>query len=689
MLESIDLDTERFEDIVDEAIKKISVLYPEWTDYNYHDPGITIIELFAWLKEIQQYYINQMGIQNKDIFYKLLGIERKHNAEAFVNIEAEADVTRRLPEKSRFFAGDMVFETKKAKTLIQGNIQKLLIKEGKGIRTVILNKSGSDGSFGEYPFGKNVEKGNAFYILFDKPLPIYTELSIFFRISKDNPVTRNVIGDFSFYSLAKLTYEYWTEDGFVEIKSISDETYALVQDGYLYFTLYKEMQKTRIYKEKGYVIKIQVLEQEYDIPPFLTGISANMIPAKQEETIFDFYDIPIQKCIITLENLSVDIPTILAWNGEEKIFTEEKGIYKEVKFTKTLQEEEQRGIYEIPMEDQRLPDGIRIIYVPFGGWESTLLGMGKGYSNQQFQLSMTDFLTTADNMISYDNFELMTVEGEYGCRWEKKENFYHSGPSDCHYVFKEETGDITFGDGIHGKCPVGEIRIIRLRTTRGSGGNIKPGAITNKKACNHESAYGGKNGETVEEAIDSFCRQLKKGRRLITKEDYEKTVMETPGLMLLTCKVMEQEKEANLIEIAVKPYTENEKSKLSHAYKKNIYRYLEDKRTIGTIIKLLPPVYVEIEIYGDIFIKPQYFNARGEIEEGVKKYIQDNNHTFGQPIVYHQLFTFIDRMEAVVKVKTLTLVTTNEQINTNLQGDLLPPANAIVLLKSIQILYQT
>ena len=60
MLPVISLDDERFEEIVDKARKMIPNLYPEWTDHNYHDPGITMLELFAWLKEIQQFHMDQI-----------------------------------------------------------------------------------------------------------------------------------------------------------------------------------------------------------------------------------------------------------------------------------------------------------------------------------------------------------------------------------------------------------------------------------------------------------------------------------------------------------------------------------------------------------------------------------------------------------------------------------------------------
>ena len=43
------LDDRRFQDFVDEAKRLIPRYCPDWTDHNVSDPGITLIELFAWM----------------------------------------------------------------------------------------------------------------------------------------------------------------------------------------------------------------------------------------------------------------------------------------------------------------------------------------------------------------------------------------------------------------------------------------------------------------------------------------------------------------------------------------------------------------------------------------------------------------------------------------------------------------
>jgi hypothetical protein len=67
-----DLDDRRYEDLVEEARASIPHLHPGWTDHNASDPGITLVELFAWLVEMVLYRINRVTPQTYDVFLKLL-----------------------------------------------------------------------------------------------------------------------------------------------------------------------------------------------------------------------------------------------------------------------------------------------------------------------------------------------------------------------------------------------------------------------------------------------------------------------------------------------------------------------------------------------------------------------------------------------------------------------------------------
>jgi predicted phage baseplate assembly protein len=54
------LDDRHFQDIVDEAKKRIPQYCKEWTDHNVSDPGVTLIELFAWMTDIILYRMNRV-----------------------------------------------------------------------------------------------------------------------------------------------------------------------------------------------------------------------------------------------------------------------------------------------------------------------------------------------------------------------------------------------------------------------------------------------------------------------------------------------------------------------------------------------------------------------------------------------------------------------------------------------------
>src|SRR5271155_1597082 len=54
------LDDRQFADIVAEAKTLIPRYAPEWTNFNESDPGITLVELFAWMTEILTYRLNQV-----------------------------------------------------------------------------------------------------------------------------------------------------------------------------------------------------------------------------------------------------------------------------------------------------------------------------------------------------------------------------------------------------------------------------------------------------------------------------------------------------------------------------------------------------------------------------------------------------------------------------------------------------
>ena len=70
------IDDRRYDDIVAEVRTRIARYTPEWqpvwTDLNDSDPGITIVQVFAWLSEMLMYRMAQVPKLNYLKFLELI-----------------------------------------------------------------------------------------------------------------------------------------------------------------------------------------------------------------------------------------------------------------------------------------------------------------------------------------------------------------------------------------------------------------------------------------------------------------------------------------------------------------------------------------------------------------------------------------------------------------------------------------
>ena len=68
------LDDRRFQELVDDAKRLVQDRCPEWTDHNVSDPGVTMIELFAWMTDQLLYRLNRVPDRNYVKFLELIGV---------------------------------------------------------------------------------------------------------------------------------------------------------------------------------------------------------------------------------------------------------------------------------------------------------------------------------------------------------------------------------------------------------------------------------------------------------------------------------------------------------------------------------------------------------------------------------------------------------------------------------------
>ena len=68
------LDDRRFQDLVDDAKRLVQQRCPEWTDHNVSDPGVTLIEAFAYMTDQLLYRLNRVPDRHYIRFLDLIGV---------------------------------------------------------------------------------------------------------------------------------------------------------------------------------------------------------------------------------------------------------------------------------------------------------------------------------------------------------------------------------------------------------------------------------------------------------------------------------------------------------------------------------------------------------------------------------------------------------------------------------------
>lgn len=82
------LDDRRFQDLVDDAKRMVQQRCPEWTDHNVSDPGVTLIETFAFMTDELLYRLNRVPDRLYVTFLDLLGVTLHPPTPAHVGVTA-------------------------------------------------------------------------------------------------------------------------------------------------------------------------------------------------------------------------------------------------------------------------------------------------------------------------------------------------------------------------------------------------------------------------------------------------------------------------------------------------------------------------------------------------------------------------------------------------------------------------
>lgn len=664
------LDNRTFEQLLKEARRSISNYAPEWTNHNPADPGITLIELIAWLAEITSYRVNLVTEEHLLKYLELLGVRPESSQSAITDLSFEAEKIVLLKEGTVFLAeknGEKIdFELLEDININPLKLEKIIANEV----AVPLAQSSTSGSQCddfkklltyapiERPL-KDQRKGTSFVTastqekdsMLQENSPIY---GIFERSNQNEnadlffaPFGLNLKENSELYLGFKPTDESKNE---ISLESLNFMCYLYEKD-------LIDPGKHGKEAESEYEFESARLKWEISVSP----------EGKQWKEV-----IPKDGTRNFTKSGSLLFTRLEGWVCSSINFCSEGN--ENYWLRCTLLDFK----YEYPPRIERIRlNTAQVIQKKI--LTDLVLGISSGLPGQVFKLPETPVLRGSIKL---------ALDGE----WKEVEDFDVSTPTDPHFTLESLKGEIRFGDGLWGKIPPKdiEIRVIKYETGRGERGNLQANSnwvlkekdISGLVISNFKPATGGTDEESIDEAFERFIRDLRVPYRAVTSEDFEYIARKTPGLRVAQAKAIpnficrsntEEEgiEEEGTVTVVVVPFSplntfENPPTP-STDFINAITKHINKHRLLGTFVCVVPPKYIKVKVQVTLGI------SKGFSETEIRKEVIGKLELFLHPIrgdfsgkgwpvgknVYrseiYQLITEIEGVDFVEKIEIYDL----------------------------------
>lgn len=225
MLKARNLDDQTYQEIVKAAEGRLPWLCPSWTDHNAHDPGITILELMAWYKELQQYQMNQVTDALRRKLLKLVGIYCRPAHPAGCAVELSPQDPPRLAGARLTTQEDIPFELTEAVPAHRPVLARICVEQGE--RLVDVGEMLGDRYITFQPFAPAEGRRSTLRVGFSALGE--GELRLWFDVERPEGVSRN---PFASPEQAPRVIR-WCCIGAPDTLVVRDDTHALSQSGYV------------------------------------------------------------------------------------------------------------------------------------------------------------------------------------------------------------------------------------------------------------------------------------------------------------------------------------------------------------------------------------------------------------------------------------------------------------------------
>lgn len=553
------LDDRSFQELVDEAKKRIPHYCKEWTDHNVSDPGVTLIELFAWMTDLILYRLNRVPELHYIKFMEMLGITLREPVSARVPVSfwlsapqetamvipkgTEVASTQTETEPSIVFTTDTDFVVEPP---VLTQVISRVAASGKGNKKQYIDQNVrrlEAGFEGFDVFSQVPQIDDAFYLGFENNISSHI---IEFELDCDPAGGAGIDPTLPPYIWEASTGE--KENRWTVCSQEADTTKGFNVQGRIEIHL-PEMGKYSVSEESLYWVRVRI--KDISEAELLDGVNPYQVSPKVLQ--------------LNVASLGGTVPT-----------THAEHVSKE------------------------------------------FLGRSDGSAGQRFQLQMAPILerNPGEQLV-------VQVDGENPRHWTEVADFADSGANDRHYTLDNLTGELRFGpavrqqDGaikLYGNIPTRGANLIfeKYRYGGGEKGNIQTGIINTLKTSipyisrvvNRQPAWGGLDPETLESAMMRAPKLLRSRDRAVTESDFEFLAREAlpASIGRVKCLQPRPSEEGRIapgqVYVLVIPrvmnpdyYLEPKELEPNGEDLKKLDTYLNDRRLLSTRMDIRAPAY--------------------------------------------------------------------------------------------------
>lgn len=680
MLNARNLDDQTYEEIVKAAKGRLPWLCPVWTDHNAHDPGVTILELMAWYKEMQQYHMNQFTDALRCRLLELAGIVRLPACPARCTVELGTEGPGCLAGDRLTTREGIPFELAQTVPARRPVIARVQVVQGE--RRMDVGELLGDRHVTFQPFGEEDQDPAQLHIGFSRLGE--EDLRLWFDVESPAGAARNPFA--SLEQVPRLIR--WTCQGAADTVLLEDTTHALSVSGCV--TLRPEGDWPAGAEGLHWLI-LTLEDPGCEERVRLSGLSADRWLALQQETWARsrFFRAPARA------DWTICLDDALARDGELAVFVRTAECWEQTSRWQAAAAPEGRTLLvDASAAVQDGADNVLAITLDAAHC-GRLLFDARGLPGETF------FLDLEGRIVLTDSFALLcdTLDRDGRVRpalWRCVDDLCACGPRDRVFTYDPVRETITFGDGEHGallRRGKGAVLVADLTLTYGDGGNIPGGTEltiqTDDRLVRSQAARGGRGRETASQAQARLLRCLSTTSKCVSAADYERLARQTPGLRVAAAKALpaydpdEPTGVSRLptVTVVAVPAGAGDYPLPDERFLAAVQAQMDRVRPIGTQVKVVPPVYVEIQ--ADLVLRSGEDGLEEILHRRLSVWMEEAG--IGGILRAGDAWAVVQSVPGVLQVRETNLRAAGPGCYQNEEGDILLPRRAIPRLGALRV----